>query len=332
MRTAFVTGATGFLGYAIALELLRRGWAVRALSRSGDLPGELPQQGVTTVVGDLAAQERLADALRDCDVVFHVAADVNMWRRRWAESYSTNVEGTRRLAEAALAAGVRRFVYTSSGSTIGKPRRVSGRGPVVVDESSRYDFADLSMVYPHTKWLGEQVVLELGERGLEPVITHPTAIFGPGDWKGNLLPLFRAVRGRGALVAPRGWRTTCDVRDVAAAHVVAAERAAPGERFILGGECVTARDMLERIARAVAGHPPLATLPDAAFIGLGRAMDGLAALTERRPFVTTEMMLQATFKVCLSSKKAERELGYAPRPLDTSIADMVSWYRQHDRL
>jgi dihydroflavonol-4-reductase len=331
-RRAFLTGATGFLGYAVAQALCARGVAVDALTRRGDLPGDLLERGVRPVRGDLGDRAALRRALEGSDVIFHVAADVSMWRARWATSYEANVEGTRVLVDAALDAGVVRFVFTSSGSTLGKPWQHPPASVVTIDERDAYNLAPLHMVYPHTKWLAEELVLRAMDRGLDPVITHPTAIFGPNDWKGNLLPLFRAARGLGGLAVPRGYRTTCDVRDVAEAHLRLAERGGSGERYALGGEVLSVHELFARIARAVGGRPPRFSLPDGLLIGLGRALDAAAELTGKAPLLSEEMARQATFKVGVSSAKAEAAVGYRSRPLDESLADAVAWYRQQGLL
>lgn len=328
MPTAFVTGATGFLGYALARDLLERGYAVVALTRSGTLPGDLAARGAKALRGDLGDVAALTEGMRGASFVFHVAADVNMWRARRDSSVETNVVGTQNVAEAALRAGVRRLIYTSSGSTIGKPLKYRGSEAPLADETAEYNLAPLDMVYPHTKWLGERAALSAGDRGLDVVITHPTAIFGPWDFKHNLLPLFKAAQGRTPLPVPRGVRTTCDVRDVARAHVVAAENASPGARYILGGDWLTVRELFAAIGRALGASRPTFTLPDAVFVALGRTLDFVADFTQRPPLLSREMAIQSTFRVRLSSERARTELGYQSRPLDESLADAVEWYRE----
>ncbi len=330
---AFVTGATGFLGYALALALVEDGRHVRALTRSGSLPGELGERGVEPVKGDLSAQVALREAMKGTRWAFHVAADVNMWRHRWADSVKSNVDGTRNIAEASLAAGVERLVYTSSAATIGKgPARGATTEPVTVDETTTYDLGHHQMVYPHTKWLGERAVHDAIVRGLDAVITHPTVILGPWDWKGNLLPMFTTALGRIPLPVPGGYRTVCDVRDVARAHVTAAERGGRGEHYILGGESLTVKQLFSSIGRAVGGAREYVEVPDALISTLGRAMDALSDFTDRRPLLSHEMAIQSTFRVRLSSAKARRELGYESRDLDSSLADAVAWYRSSGML
>ena len=326
-KTAFVTGGTGFLGWEIIRQLLESGHHVVALSRSGELPGDLPRAELEVARGDLDDVGALREGMRGASVVYHVAADVRMWRAKWAEIERTNVAGTRNMVQAAQNAGVDRFVFTSTGSTIGKPYPPT-EVIVTVDETSTYNFAALGMVYPHTKWLAEQEVEQAAREGLFAVITHPVAVFGPGDWKANVLPLFSATRKGTAIAAPNGIRTTCDVRDVATAHLAAAERGQAGRHYILGGESLSVRALLTRIAAAAGGRAPRFTMPDRAVMGLSWLMERAARLSGRPPMLSHEMALQSTLRVRLSSERAARELGYTSRPLDVSLADAVRFYRE----
>lgn len=329
---AFVTGATGMLGYAVAKALAEAGAEVRALVRGGGLPGELPALGVTMVHGDLLDRAALRRGMDGARLVFHVAADVRMWRGVWADAHRTNVEGTRAMVEAAIEARCDRFVLTSTGSTLGKPLGATSGEPVTIDEESRYDLAPLGMVYPHTKWLAEEEVRRGVDRGLDAVITHPTAIFGPWDFKRNLLPLFRAVRSPLGVAVPAGFRTVCDVRDVADGHLAAALRGRRGERYALAGESMSVRDLFGEIARATSGHAPDFELPASLVVWLGRASEALALLRRRAPLLSEEMALQSTLRVRVSSAKAERELGYRSRPARASIEDAAAWYREQGAL
>ena len=188
------------------------------------------------------------------------------------------------------------------------------------------------MVYPHTKWLSECAVHDGIARGLDAVVTHPGMIFGPWDWKYNLLPLFTTARGRGVLPLPKGHRTTCDVRDVARAHVAAAQKGGRGEHYILGGECLSVADLFTRLSEVTGGKKLRFELPDGLFLALGRTMDAASNVSRRPPLLSWEMALQSTFRAHLSSAKAERELDYRPRPLSQSLADAARWYRERSVL
>lgn len=330
--TVFVTGATGMLGYALSRALAHEGAKVRALCRAGGLPGELPDLGVEVVRGDLLDAGAVRAGMDGARFVFHAAADVRMWRGVWADVLRTNVDGTRAIVDAAIAARVERLVFTSSGSTLGKPLDATDGEPVTIDETHRYNLAPVGMVYPHTKWLAEEEVLRGVERGLDAVITHPTAIFGPWDYKLNLLPLFKMVRTVMGAAVPAGWRTVCDVRDVADGHLAAALRGKRGERYALAGQAMSARALCAEIARAAGGDAPSFELPAGLVTAVGRASEALAIWRKRAPLLSEEMALQSTLRVKVSSAKAERELGYRCRPARASVEDSAAWYRDQGAL
>ena len=331
-RTVFVTGASGLLGYAIAHTLLERGARVRALCRGAALPGDLGAMGVTVIAGDLDDRAALRRGLDGAEQVFHVAADVRMWRGAWAEVLRTNVQGTRNVVEAALETRPARLVLTSSAATLGRPLDATSGPPVPIDERNTYDLGHLGMIYPHTKWLAEQEVEQGRARGLAAVITHPAAVFGPWDWKHNALPVFKATQGLGGFAIPGGYRTLCDVRDVAEGHLAAADRGREGEHYAFGGHPMPLRDLFALIAREVGGHAPRVTLPAGATRALGRVADALALLRGKAPLFTEEMALQATLRVAVRSDKAARELGYRSRPPEETIRDAVAWYRAEGAL
>jgi dihydroflavonol-4-reductase len=334
--TALVTGASGLLGYAIVQALRARGARVRVLLRAGALPGDpAGAAGVEIVRGDLGDRAALAGAVDGARFVFHVAADVRMFRTNWAESLRTNVEGTRNVVDACLAARPERLVFTSSAATLGRPLDHVRGEPVTIDESCDYGaMARAAMVYPHTKWLAEQEVLRAAGAGLAAVILHPTAVFGPGDWKQNLLPLFLATRSLTGVAVPAGWRTVCDVRDVADAHLAAATVPLAGrtERFALGGESMSVRALFTTIAAASGGRAPRVELPPGVVRALGRTLEAIAAARGRAPLLSEEMALQSTLRVRVSSAAAERVLGYRARPARDAIADSAAWYRERGLL
>lgn len=331
-----VTGASGLLGYAIVRALRASGARVRVLLRGNALPGP-PEDvaGVEIVAGDLDDRTALLRGIDGARFVFHVAADVRMFRGNWAESLRTNVAGTRNVVDACLAARTERLVFTSSAATLGRPLDHVRGEPVTIDESCDYGrMAHAAMVYPHTKWLAEQEVLRGHDAGLAAVILHPTAVFGPGDWKQNLLPLFLATRGLAGMAVPAGWRTVCDVRDVADAHLAAALTPLGGgvERFALGGESMSVRELFAAIAAVSGGRAPRFELPARVVRALGRTLEAIAAARGRAPLLSEEMALQSTLRVRVSSAAAERVLGYRPRPARASIADSAAWYRERGLL
>lgn len=324
---AFITGATGFLGSAMAQQLIERGATVRALVRGDGLPPNLRDRGVELVRGGLLDEAAIDQGLDGARFVFHVAADIRMYREAYDEAYRSNVTATKLLLDRSRRAGVERFVYTSSGSTLGKPHDAFS-GPVrMIDETSAYNFDGLGWVYPTTKYLGEVEVLRACEQGLHAVITHPTAIFGPGDWKQNLLPLFRAPRQLMGRFATNGTRSVCDVRDVSDGHLRAALSGRAGERYALSGEVLSVRELMSAIAEQVHGHKPSIVLPPRAMLAVATAVEAIARARGRAPLLSREMAMQSCFRVGVSSEKAKRELGYQSRPARESIADAAAFYR-----
>lgn len=326
-RRALVTGATGFLGSMIVEQLLDRGATVRVLARSAGLVPSIEERGIDVVVGALTDERAVERAMDGVAYVFHVAADLRMYPAAYDEAYRSNVTATRVLVEGAERAGVERFVYTSSGSTLGKPHDAFEGAVRTIDESCAYNFDGLGWVYPPTKYLGELEVLAACRRGLHAVITHPTAIFGPGDWKKNLLPLFRASSQWLGRFATRGTRSVCDVRDVAEGHLRAAVLGRAGERYALSGELLTVRELMSEIAASVGGRGPSVELPVSVVLALAKASQAIAETRGRAPLFSPEMAMQSCFRVWISSAKAERELGYRSRPARESIRDTADFYR-----
>ena len=323
--TTLVTGATGFVGSAVARALLRRGEPVRALVRPNSargLPGDLP---VEPAFGDLDDPASLARAVAGCTALFHVAADYRLWVPQPAAMYRTNVEGTRELLLAAAAAGVRRIVYTSSVATLGlrADRRPS-------DEATPATLADMIGHYKRSKFLAEQAVRALvAESGLPVVIVNPSAPVGPADARptptGRVL--LEAARGRIPAYVDTGLNLV-HVDDVAEGHLLAFERGRIGERYILGGDNLPLGDMLAQIANLVGRKPPRLRLPSRALLPVALIAEAIARLgIGGEPLVTADGVRMARKPMYFTSAKAERELGYRSRPAVEGLRDAIEWYR-----
>jgi len=323
--TTLVTGASGFVGSAVARALLAAGEPVRALVRPNSvrgLPGDLPLEPVT---GDLDDPQSLARAVAGCSALFHVAADYRLWVPEPEAMYRTNVEGTRALLCAAAEAGVGRIVYTSSVATLGL---CAGGSPA--DETTPSALGDMIGHYKRSKYLAERAVGELIERhGLPAVIVNPSAPVGPRDARptptGRMV--LEAARGRLPAYVDTGLNVV-HVDDVAAGHLLAFERGRIGERYILGGDNLGLGEILAMIARLVGRRPPGVRLPAGALMPIAVLAEALARLRRSgEPLVTTDGVRLARKRMYFSSAKAERELGYRARPAEAALRDAIEWYR-----
>jgi len=320
---ALVTGATGFVGSAVGRALLQDGWQVRVLVRRGSDRRNLDALAVELFEGDLADRRSLDGALRGCAALFHVAADYRLGARHPEQLYRTNVDGTRNVLEAARHAGVERIVYTSSVATMGLPADGSpGR------ETTPVGLADMIGHYKRSKYLAEQVVLEAAAAGSPVVIVNPSTPVGPGDIKptptGQIV--LDAAAGRTPAYVDTGLNVV-HVDDVAAGHLLAYRLGRVGERYILGGENMTLREILGEIARLVGRRPPRIRLPIAAVLPVAYVAEGLARLTGRPQRVTLEGVRMARKRMFFSSEKAVRELGYRWRAPSQAFEDAIAWLR-----
>jgi dihydroflavonol-4-reductase len=321
---ALLTGATGFVGSAVARALLREGWQVRALVRPNSNHRNLQGLEIETVAGDLNDRSSLDHAVAGCEALFHVAADYRLGVSRPEELYRTNVEGTRNVLNASRSAGVGRVVYTSSVATIGIPADGSpGR------EETPVALADMIGHYKRSKFLAEQVARDAARAGASVVIVNPSTPIGPGDVKptptGQMV--LDAAAGRMPAYLDTGLNVV-HVDDVAAGHLLAFHRGRDGERYILGGDDMTLREILVEIARIAGRSPPRIRLPNAAVLPLAYAAEAIARLTGRTTRVTVEAVRMARKRMFFSSDKAVRELGYRWRARTKAFEDAVLWLRE----
>ncbi len=324
-----VTGATGFVGAAVARHLCARGDAVRVLTRSGSPRRNLAGLSVEVVTGDLTDPSSLAAAVRGCSALYHVAADYRLWARRPAELYAVNVDGTRSLMRAALDAGVGRVVYTSSVATLGLRR---DGGPA--DETTPVGLDDMIGDYKRSKYLAEKVVRELVAReGLPAVIVNPSTPVGPGDLKPT--PTGRMVLDAAAGRMPAYVDTGLNivhVDDVAAGHLAAGASGVVGERYVLGGTDMTLAAILAMIAELTGRPPPRIALPHRAVLPIAVVSELWARVFGGEPLATVDGVRMSMKKMFFSSAKAERVLGYRARPAREAFADAIAWFRAEGRL
>jgi dihydroflavonol-4-reductase len=322
-----VTGASGFVGSAIAIAARRAGYRVRVLVRAASPRGNI-QPGDDVVIGDIRERASLAEALRDVRYLIHAAADYRLWSRTPSEIIRTNVDGTRCAMEEALRAGVERIVYTSSVATIAL------RDDTPADERSPLAEQDAIGVYKKSKVIAERLVEDMVQRHRLPaVIVNPSTPIGPRDVKptptGRII--VEAASGRMPAFVDTGLNMV-HVDDVAAGHLAALARGTIGERYILGGENVYLRDMLAEIARVVGRKPPRVRLPIAPLYPLAVVAEGVGLITGREPFLTLDGLRMAGHHMFFNDAKARRELGYSTRPYREGIADAIAWFRQQGYL
>lgn len=325
---ALVTGATGFVGAAVARALLASGARVRVLARAGADRRNLEALPVEVVAGDLTDAASLQQAVAGCEALFHVAADYRLWAPDPAPLYRANVEGTRNILAAARAAGVRRIVHTSSVATVGLPPDGSPG-----EEGTPVSLEDMIGHYKRSKFLGEQVALEAARAGDPVVIVNPSTPIGPGDVKptptGQIV--IDAATGRTPAYVDTGLNIV-HVDDVATGHLLAFERGRIGERYILGGENLALRDILTQVTALAGRAPPRVRLPHAALLPVALLAQGYARLTGGNTRITVESVRMARKRMYFSSSKAARELGYQWRPPREAFVDALQWFRAHGYL
>ncbi len=323
--TVLVTGGTGFVGSAVIRSLLKRGDEVRAMTRASSDPALLDGLDVEVVHADLDDPESLRKAVSGCSTLFHVAADYRLWVPEPDAIYRTNVEGTRALMRAAAEAGVERIVYTSSVATLG----LHGDARPA-DEETPSSIEDMVGHYKRSKFLAEQAVQALiDDEDLPAVIVNPSAPVGPRDIKptptGRLI--LDLARGRLPAYVDPGLNVV-HVEDVAAGHLLAFDKGRVGERYILGGENLHLGEIAGMVATLAGVKAPKLKLPIGPLMPLAHVIETIWRLTRRtsEPFITTDGLRMARKLMFFTSAKAERELGYSPRPAIEAFKDAIMWY------
>ena len=324
-----VTGASGFVGSAVARHLVQAGQQVRGLVRPTSMRINLAHLPVEIVEGDLGDPDSLARAMTGVRFLFHVAADYRLWARDPQDIVRTNVEGTGTVMNAALRAGVERIVYTSSVATL--KARPDGRPS---DETFPLDAQSAVGAYKYSKVIAERAVETMvAKQGLPAVIVNPSTPIGPGDARptptGRII--IEAAAGRMPVYVDTGLNLV-HVDDVAAGHLAALEKGRIGQSYILGGQDVLLGDLLREIARLVGRSPPRLRLPRRAIFPIAYGAEAIAHFTGREPFVTTTGLRLAKDRMFFTSSKAERELGYRARPYGEALAEAIAWFRQNGLL
>jgi len=321
---AFVTGATGFLGSHVARALADQGADLRLLVRPTSDLRNIASLKAEQVVGDLRDAASIEKAVAGCEAVFHVAADYRLWVRDPDEMYRSNVGGTKAVLEAARKNHVRRVVYTSSVATMG----FTGNGHPA-DEDSPVSLEQMIGPYKRSKFMAEKVAIEVAQAGMDVVVVNPTTPVGEQDLKptptGRIVVDF--LKRKFPAYVETGLNLV-DVRDCAQAHVSALEKGRSGERYILGGENLTLKQILDKLSEITGLPSPKVKLPYVMALATGVVDEVvIGRILGREPRATIDAVRMGRKKMFVTSAKAERELGWRPAPVDNALRRAVDWFQ-----
>ena len=319
-----VTGASGFVGSAVARKLKDRGFAVRALVRNTSPTAHLAALDLEYARGDLRDPSSVTEAMRGVRYLFHVAADYRLWAPDPDEILRNNLASTQNIMTAARDAGVERIVYTSSVATL-KCRQEGAPS----DETMPLTEEQAIGAYKRSKVAAERLVERAVAQGLPAVIVNPSTPIGPFDIKptptGRII--VEAAAGRMPAFVDTGLNMV-HVDDVAEGHLLAFDKGRIGERYILGGQNATLSEILAVVAAEMGRKPPKVKIPRPAIVPLAFAAEMVARRTRREPFVTLDGLRMSKNRMFFSAAKAERELGYNARPYAEGIRDAIAWFRE----
>lgn len=322
----FLTGATGFVGSHVAHELASRGATLRILVRRTSPLQNLEGLPVELVNGDLLKPETLRVGMAGCDAVIHVAADYRLWITDPKQIYAVNVEGTRELLRIAREEAVPRVIYTSSVATMGF--RSDG---TIVDENTPVSLADMIGHYKRSKFLAEQAAIAAGRAGQQVIVLNPTTPIGSNDIKptptGQIIVDF--LNHKFPAYVDTGLNLV-DVKEVARTHVDALTRGCPGERYILGGENLTLKQILDKMSAITQIPSPTIRVPHTLAMGFAFFDQTITGrIRGREPRATVEAVRMGKKKMFASSAKAERELGFSVVPVYPALRAAIDWFRAH---
>ena len=321
---AFITGATGFVGSHVARALAVRGAELRLLVRSTSRTDNIADLQAEVATGDLRDPESLKKAMAGCEFVFHVAADYRLWVRDPEQMYRSNVEGTRAIIRAAQECGVRRVIYTSSVATMGFTREGH-----IAREDSPVSIREMVGHYKRSKFMAEQIALEAGRNGANVVVVNPTTPIGEYDIKptptGRIVVDF--LKRKFPAYVDTGLNLA-DVKEVARGHLLAMEKARPGERYIMGGENLTLKQILNKLSELTGLPSPTMKVPHGVAMGFA-VFDQLftGMIMGKEPRATIDAVKMGRKKMFASSAKAEHELGYKVLPVEDALRRAVEWFQ-----
>jgi dihydroflavonol-4-reductase len=319
--TTLVTGAAGFLGSHLARQLVARGDNVRVLMRPSSTNRAIADLSLEYVTGDLRDPSSLDRAMKDIGRVFHVAADYRLWARRKQDIYDSNVGGTKNLLDAAKRAGVEQLIYTSTVATIAVDR------PQHPDEFTDAKLEEMVGHYKRSKWLAEKEALSAAKNGLPVIVAMPTTPVGPWDWKptptGKIILDF--LNGKMPGYVETGLNFV-GVEDCAAGHLLIAEKGKVGERYLLGGQNLTLKQMLDALSKITGLPAPTLKIPHGLALGVAYASTVFSRLLGREPSIPVEGVKIARHMMFVDCSRAQRELGFKAGPVAAALERAVRWY------
>ncbi len=319
--TTLVTGASGFLGSHVARQLVARGDTVRVLLRPSSHNRAISDLSLEYVTGDLRDPASLERALKGVKRVFHVAADYRLWAKRSKDIYESNVGGTKNLLAAAENAGVEQFIYTSTVATIAVDR------PQPPNEATEARLDEMVGHYKRSKWLAEQEVKNAAKNGAPVIIAMPTTPVGPWDWKptptGKIIVDF--LNGKMPGYVDTGLNFV-GVEECAAGHLLVSEKGKPGERYLLGAENLTLKQVLDTLAKLTGLRAPSMKIPHGLALSYAYADTAFSRLTFREPRIPIEGVKIAYHNMFVDCSRAQRELGFRPGSVSAALERAVRWY------
>jgi dihydroflavonol-4-reductase len=319
--TTLVTGAAGFLGSHVARQLVARGDEVRVLLRASSTNRAIADLSLEYVTGDLRDPASLDRAMKGVRRVFHVAADYRLWAKRKQDIYDSNVGGTKNLLDAAKRAGIEQLIYTSTVATIAVDR------PQHPNEFTEAKLKEMIGHYKRSKWMAEKEALDAAKSGLPVIVAMPTTPVGPWDWKptptGKIILDF--LNGNMPGYVETGLNFV-GVEECAAGHLLVADKGKVGERYLLGGENLTLKAMLDTLANITGLSAPMLKIPHGLALGVAYANTAFSRLIGREPGIPVEGVRIARHMMFVDCSRAKRELGFQAGPVSAALERAVRWY------
>lgn len=320
--TTLVTGAAGFLGSHVARQLVARGEDVRVLMRASSSNRAISDLSLEYVTGDLRDAASLERGMAGVKRVFHVAADYRLWAKHPQDIYDSNVGGTKNLLTAAKKVGIEQLIYTSTVATIAVDR------PEVPNEFTDAKLEEMVGHYKRSKWMAEQEVLKAAKEGLPAIVAMPTTPVGPWDWKptptGKIILDF--LNGKMPGYVETGLNFV-GVEECAAGHLLAAEKGKIGERYLLGAENLTLKQLLDTLAKITGLAAPSMKIPHGVALGVAYVESAFSRLIGKEPQIPVEGVKIAQHMMFVDCSRAKKELGFAPGPVAAALERAVRWYQ-----